>query len=223
MKVAILGGTGDQGFGLALRLAKNNKIIIGSRKKEKAEEAAKRAKEILKQRGIEADIIGLENKDAAKEGDVVILSLPYEYTLSTIKQLKEELKGKIVVSIGVPLATAIGDKPTRLLFPPDGSVAEMVQNVLKESKVVSAFQNICHAVLEDLDNPVDCDILVCGNDEEAKKVVIELANQIDGVRAIDCGNLEKSRIIEAITPLLIGLNIKYKSKGTGIRITNLHI
>ncbi|XRO77572.1 NADPH-dependent F420 reductase [Methanocaldococcus sp. 10A] len=223
MKVAILGGTGDQGFGLALRLAKNNKIIIGSRKKEKAEEAAKRAKEILKQRGIEADIIGLENKDAAKGGDVVILSLPYEHTLSTIKQLKEELKGKIVVSIGVPLATAIGDKPTRLLFPPDGSVAEMVQNVLKESKVVSAFQNVCHAVLEDLDNPVDCDILVCGNDEEAKKVVIELANQIDGVRAIDCGNLEKSRIIEAITPLLIGLNIKYKSKGTGIRITNLKI
>ncbi|ADC69202.1 NADPH-dependent F420 reductase [Methanocaldococcus sp. FS406-22] len=223
MKIAILGGTGDQGFGLALRLAKNNKIIIGSRKKEKAEEAAKKAKEILNQRGIEADIIGLENKEAAKEGDVVILSIPYEYTLSTIKQLKEDLKGKIVVSIGVPLATAIGDKPTRLLFPPDGSVAEMVQNVLKESKVVSAFQNVCHAVLEDLDNPVDCDILVCGNDEEAKKVVIDLANQIDGVRAIDCGNLEKSRIIEAITPLLIGLNIKYKSKGTGIRITNLEI
>ncbi len=223
MKVAILGGTGEQGFGLALRLAKNNKIIIGSRKKEKAEEAAKRAKEILKQRGIEADIIGLENKDAAKEGEVVILSLPYEYTLSTIKQLREELKGKIVVSIGVPLATAIGDKPTRLLFPPDGSVAEMVQNVLKESKVVSAFQNVCHAVLEDLDNPVDCDILVCGNDDEAKRVVIDLANQIDGVRAIDCGNLEKSRIIEAITPLLIGLNIKYKSKGTGIRITNLEL
>ncbi|CAB3288480.1 F420-dependent NADP reductase [Methanocaldococcus lauensis] len=223
MKISILGGTGDQGFGLALRLAKNNKIIIGSRKKEKAEEAAKRAKEILKQRGIEADIVGLENKEAAKVGDVVILSIPYEYTLSTIKQLKEELKGKIVVSIGVPLATAIGDKPTRLLFPPDGSVAEMVQNVLKESKVVSAFQNVCHAVLEDLDNPVDCDILVCGNDEEAKKVVINLANQIEGVRAIDCGNLEKSRIIEAITPLLIGLNIKYKSKGTGIRITNLEI
>ena len=223
MKIAILGGTGDQGFGLALRLAKNNKIIIGSRKKEKAEEAAKRAKEILKQRGIEADIIGLENKDAAKEGDVVILSIPYEHTLSTIKQLKEELKGKIVVSIGVPLATAIGDKPTRLLFPPDGSVAEMVQNVLKDSKVVSAFQNVCHAVLEDLDNPVDCDILVCGNDEEAKKVVIDLANQIEGVRAIDCGNLEKSRVIEAITPLLIALNIKYKSKGTGIRITNLEL
>jgi len=223
MKIAILGGTGDQGFGLALRLAKNNKIIIGSRKKEKAEEAAKRAKEILKQRGIEADIIGLDNKDAAKEGDVVILSIPYEYTLSTIKQLKEELNGKVVVSIGVPLATAIGDKPTRLLFPPDGSVAEMVQNVLKDSKVVSAFQNVCHAVLEDLDNPVDCDILVCGNDEEAKKVVMDLANQIEGVRAIDCGNLEKSRIIEAITPLLIALNIKYKSKGTGIRITNLEL
>ncbi|AEF96764.1 NADPH-dependent F420 reductase [Methanotorris igneus] len=219
MKIAILGGTGEQGFGLALRFAKNHEVIIGSRKKERAEDAAEKVKSILKERGIDANVRGLENKDAAKEGDIVILSLPYEYTLSTIKDLKEHLDGKIVVSIGVPLATAIGDKPTRPLPPPQGSVAEMVQEKLKNSKVVSAFQNVCCRALEDLDNPVDCDILVCGDDEEAKKVVMELAEEIEGVRAIDCGELEMSRIIEQITPLLIKLNIKYKLKGTGIRIT----
>jgi NADPH-dependent F420 reductase len=221
MKIAILGGTGEQGFGLALRFAKNHEVIIGSRKKEKAEDAAEKVKSILKERGIDANVTGLENKDAAKEGDVVILSLPYEYTISTIKDLKDVLDGKIVVSIGVPLATTIGDKATRPLLPPQGSVAEMVQEKLKNSKVVSAFQNVSSKALEDLDNPVECDVLVCGDDEEAKKVVMELAEEIEGVRAIDCGELEMSRIIEQITPLLIKLNIKHKLKGAGIRITGI--
>jgi hypothetical protein len=225
MKIAILGGTGDQGFGLALRFAKNHDIIIGSRKKEKAEEASSRAKEILLSKGISyKNIIGMDNKEASKEGDVVILSLPYQHTLSTLKDIKEDLTNKIVVSIGVPLATAIGDKPTRVSLPPQGSVAEMVQEYLKdlnELKVVSAFHNVCSKELEDLDHPVDCDILVCGDDIESKKVVMSLAEEIDGVRVIDCGKLELSRYIEQITPLLIGLNIKYKLKGSGIRITGL--
>ncbi len=222
MKISILGGTGDQGFGLALRFAKNHDIIIGSRKKEKAEDAANRAKEILSSKGMDyKSIIGMDNKESSKEGDVIILSLPYQHTLSTLKDLKEDLSNKIVVSIGVPLATAIGDKPTRVVLPPQGSVAEMVQDYLKDSKVVSAFQNVCSKELEDLEHPVDCDILICGNDIESKKVIISLAEEIDGVRAIDCGNLELSRYIEQITPLLIGLNIKYKLKGSGIRITGL--
>jgi NADPH-dependent F420 reductase len=222
MKIAILGGTGDQGFGLALRFAKNHDIIIGSRKKERAEDASNRAKEILLSKGINyKNITGMDNKEASKEGDVVILSLPYQHTLSTLKDIKEDLKNKIVVSIGVPLATAIGDKPTRVALPPQGSVAEMVQEYLKDSKVVSAFHNVCSKELEDIDHPVDCDILVCGNDDESKKVIISLAEEIDGVRAIDCGKLELSRYIEQITPLLIGLNIKYKLKGSGIRITGL--
>ena len=223
MKIAILGGTGDQGFGLALRFAKNHDIIIGSRKKEKAEDASNRAKEILISKGIAyKNITGMDNKEASKEGDVVILSLPYQHTLSTLKDIKENLTNKIVVSIGVPLATAIGDKPTRVVLPPQGSVAEMVQEYLKDSKVVSAFHNVCSKELEDIDHPVDCDILVCGDDVESKKVIISLAEEIDGVRAIDCGKLELSRYIEQITPLLIGLNIKYKLKGSGIRITGLH-
>ena len=222
MKIAILGGTGDQGFGLALRFAKNHDIIIGSRKKERAEDASNRAKEILLSKGINyKNITGMDNKEASKEGDVVILSLPYQHTLSTLKDIKEDLKNKIVVSIGVPLATAIGDKPTRVALPPQGSVAEMVQEYLKDSKVVSAFHNVCSKELEDIDHPVDCDILVCGNDDESKKVIMSLAEEIDGVRAIDCGKLELSRYIEQITPLLIGLNIKYKLKGSGIRITGL--
>jgi NADPH-dependent F420 reductase len=222
MKIAILGGTGDQGFGLALRFAKNHDIIIGSRKKEKAEDASNRAKEILLSKGINyKNITGMDNKEASKEGDVVILSLPYQHTLSTLKDIKENLTNKIVVSIGVPLATAIGDKPTRVVLPPQGSVAEMVQEYLKDSKVVSAFHNVCSKELEDIDHPVDCDILVCGDDVESKKVIMSLAEEIEGVRAIDCGKLELSRYIEQITPLLIGLNIKYKLKGSGIRITGL--
>jgi NADPH-dependent F420 reductase len=222
MKIAILGGTGDQGFGLALRFAKNHDIIIGSRKKERAEDASNRAKEILLSKGINyKNITGMDNKEASKEGDVVILSLPYQHTLSTLKDIKEDLKNKIVVSIGVPLATAIGDKPTRVALPPQGSVAEMVQEYLKDSKVVSAFHNVCSKELEDIGHAVDCDILVCGDDVESKKVIMSLAEEIDGVRAIDCGKLELSRYIEQITPLLIGLNIKYKLKGSGIRITGL--
>ena len=224
MKIAILGGTGDQGFGLALRFAKNHDIIIGSRKKEKAEDASNRAKEILISKGIAyKNITGMDNKEASKEGDVIILSLPYQHTLSTLKDIKEDLTNKIVVSIGVPLATAIGDKPTRVALPPQGSVAEMVQEYLKDSKVVSAFHNVCSKELEDIDHPVDCDILVCGDDVESKKIIMSLAEEIDGVRAIDCGKLELSRYIEQITPLLIGLNIKYKLKGSGIRITGINI
>ncbi|HIQ39439.1 MAG TPA: NADPH-dependent F420 reductase, partial [Methanothermococcus okinawensis] len=152
MKIAILGGTGEQGFGLALRLAKRYEIIIGSRRREKAEESAERIKKILSSKGISyKDVVGMENREASREGDIVILSIPYEYIISTVKDLKEELKGKTVVSIGVPLAGVIGDKPTRVVLPPQGSVAEMVQEYLKDSKVVSAFQNVSAKVLESID------------------------------------------------------------------------
>lgn len=222
MKIAILGGTGEQGFGLALRFGKNtnHEIIIGSRKEERAAEAAEKVKSVLTGRGIDANVLGLENSCAAKEGDVVILSLPYEYS-SIVKELKEFLAGKIVVSTGVALATVIGDKPTRPLPPPQGSVAEMIKEKLKDSRVVSAFQNISSVALEDLDNPVDCDLLVCGDNQEAKSVVMNLADEIPGIRTIDCGELEMSRIVEQITPLLIKLNIKYNIKGAGIRITGI--
>jgi len=222
VKVAILGGTGEQGFGLALRLAKNYKVIIGSRRREKAQEAAERIKEILSSKGIPyRDVVGMENREASREGEIVILSIPYQHILPTVGDLKEELKGKVVVSIGVPLASVIGDKPTRVVLPPQGSVAQMVQEYLKDSKVVSAFQNVSAKVLECIEEPVDCDILVCGDDEEAKRKVIEMVESIEGCRGIDCGNLEMSRYVEQITPILIGLNIRYRLKGSGIRITGL--
>ncbi|ABR54769.1 NADPH-dependent F420 reductase [Methanococcus vannielii SB] len=223
MKIAILGGTGDQGFGLALRFSKNHEILIGSRKAEKAVEASENALKILSEKKISTTIKGLTNSEASKLADVVIVSLPFEYTISTLKELKEELKGKIVVSIGVPLATAIGDKPTRVITCPQGSVAELIQEILPESKVVSGFQNICSKCLEDLDCEVNCDVLIAGNDVEAKKTVISLANEIPGIRGIDAGKLEISKFIEQITPLLIQLNIKYKLKGAGIQITGLNL
>ncbi|MBA2857477.1 hypothetical protein HNP93_000178 [Methanococcus maripaludis] len=223
MKIAILGGTGDQGFGLALRFSKNHEILIGSRKAEKAIEASENALKIISDKGYSANIKGMTNLEASKLADVVIVSLPFEYTISTIKELKEALKGKIVVSIGVPLATAIGDKPTRVIACPQGSVAELIQEMLPESKVVSGFQNICSKCLEDLDCEVACDVLIAGDDNDAKKVIVELASEIPGVRGIDSGKLEISKFIEQITPLLIQLNIKYKLKGAGIHITGLNL
>ncbi|MCS3921579.1 NADPH-dependent F420 reductase [Methanococcus voltae PS] len=228
MKVAILGGTGDQGLGLAMRFAmnENNKVIIGSRKEEKAMEAAKEAMQrldTLKSITSKITINAMTNLDAAKEADVVILSLPFEYTISTLKDLKEVLEGKIVVSLMVPLASAFGDKPTRVITCPQGSVAEMVQAYLPRSTIVSGFHNVCHKCLCDLENPIDCDVLIAGDDKEANKIVVELANTINGVRGIDCGKLEISRYIEQITPLLVQLNIKYKAKGTGLRITGLDL
>ncbi|MCS3900575.1 NADPH-dependent F420 reductase [Methanococcus voltae] len=227
MKVAILGGTGDQGLGLAMRFAMNeaNEVIIGSRKEEKAIEAAKEAMERLStvqsKDTKNISINAMTNLDAAKEADVVLLSLPFEYTISTLKDLKDALKGKIVVSLMVPLASAFGDKPTRVITCPQGSVAEMVQAYLPESTVVSGFHNVCHKCLCDLENPINCDVLIAGDDKEANKTVVELANTINGVNGIDCGKLEISRYIEQITPLLVQLNIKYKAKGTGLRITGL--
>ncbi|WP_423792954.1 NADPH-dependent F420 reductase [Methanocaldococcus indicus] len=218
MKIAIVGGTGDLGFGLALRLSKHYNIIIGSRKEEKAKKAAEEVKKLVK----DAKVEGKGNIEAVKEADVIILSVPYEYVLSTLKDLKEYLKNKIVVSVVVPLSTVIGDSPEKPLFPYDGSVAEMIQNYLKDSKVVGAFQNISYKSLRDLDNKVDADVLVCGDDEEAKKIVIEIANKIDGVRGIDAGKLEMSRIVEGLTPLLIGINKRYKSE-CSIKISNLKI
>jgi len=223
MKIAIIGGTGDQGFGLALRFSKKHEILIGSRKAEKAIEASENALKILSGRGESASITGMANIEASKLADVVIIALPFEYTISTLKELKEALKGKIVVSIGVPLATAIGDKATRVIACPQGSVAELIQEMLPESKVVSGFQNICSKCLDDLDCEVECDVLIAGNDNDAKKVIVELANEIPGVRGIDAGKLEISKYIEYLTPLLIQLNIKYKLKGAGIHITGLNL
>ncbi len=218
-KVSIIGGTGDQGFGLALRLLKaGEQVIIGSRQEQKAQESAAKLKETL---GGHIQVDGLPNDQAAAKGDVVILTVPFSAHMNTIKSIKDSIRsGSIFVNACVPLESEIGGKATRTIAVWDGSAAEQAaKNMPKGVMTVAAFNNISAEILQDLNVDVDCDVLVCGRDSEAKKVIMEIAEEIPKVRAIDAGPLENARTVEQITPLLIGLNIRYKCRGSGIRIT----
>lgn len=222
MKIAIVGGTGDQGLGLALRFANaGEEVIIGSRDVKKADNAISLVKNLLKE---EVDnISGATNEDAAEMGDIVILTVPLQAQMVTLNSIKDHLDGKILVDATVPLETCIGGAPVRFVNLWQGSAVERTAEFLKDKPVIiiSAFNNISAASLTNIESEVECDCLVSGEDDDAKSVVMELAEKIPGVRAIDCGGLENARIVEKITPLLINLNIRNKIKLAGIRITGL--
>lgn len=222
MKIAIVGGTGDQGLGLALRFAKaGEKVIIGSRDVKKALNAVNLVKNIIKEEI--NNISGATNSDAAREGDIVLLTVPLQAQMATLRSIKDGADGKIVVDATVPLESCIGGAPVRYVDVWQGSAVERTAEFLKDKdvKVISAFNNISAASLTNIGSDVDCDCLISGEDEEAKKVVMELAEKIPGVRGIDCGGLANARIVEKITPLLINLNIRNRIKLAGIRITGL--
>lgn len=218
--IAILGGTGDQGLGLALRFAKAGRpVVIGSRKLERAVDAANEVRAAVPG----ADVEGLENSDATKRAPIVILSVPFEHTAATVKGIQSSLApGQIVVSMGVPLATAIGDGAVRTIGIWQGSCAEMVEALVpKGVAVISAFQNVSAHRLRELAHPVECDVVVSGAVEPRKKVM-ELCALVPGLRAVDGGPLANARIVESVTALLIGLNVRYKvAEGIGVRFTGL--
>jgi NADPH-dependent F420 reductase len=223
MKVAIIGGTGDQGIGLALRLAKaGEEIIIGSRDVKKAENAVSLVKNMLNDETIE-NVKGMTNSEAAIAADLAILTVPLQAQIITLMGIKDEISGKILVDATVPLDSCLSGKPTRFVDLWEGSAAERSATFLadKDVKVVSAFNNISAASLTNIDEDVQCDCLISGDDTEAKAQVTELAEKIPGVRTVDCGPLENARIVEKITPLLINLNIRNRIKLAGIRITGL--
>lgn len=218
--IAILGGTGDQGLGLALRFARAGRsVVIGSRKLERAEEAALKVREAVP----EADVVGLDNEGATAGAPIVILSVPFEHFASTVKGVRDRLvEGQVVVSMGVPLATAIGDGAVRTVGIWQGSCAELVQALVPAGvHVVSAFQNVSAHRLQHLAEDVDCDVLVSGA-KGPRERVMGLCDLVPGLRAVNAGPLANARIVEEITALLIGLNVRYKvSEGLGIRITGL--
>ena len=218
--IAILGGTGDQGLGLALRFAKAGRpVVIGSRKLDRAVAAADEVRAAVPG----ADVLGLENAAATQKAPIVILSVPFEHTAGTVKGIKESLAGgQIVVSMGVPLATAIGDGAVRMLGIWQGSCAELVEALVPNSvAVVSAFQNVSAHRLRELEHPVECDVVVSGAAEPRKRVMA-LCALVPGLRAVDGGPLANARIVESVTALLIGLNIRYKvAEGIGLRFTGL--
>jgi NADPH-dependent F420 reductase len=218
--IAILGGTGDQGLGLALRFAKAGRpVVIGSRVEERAVAAAEQIRETVP----EAVVSGFENSLATPRARIVILSVPFEHMAGTLKSIRSALApGQIVVSMGVPLATAIGGGATRTVGVWQGSCAEMVAALVPTGiDVVSAFQNVSAHRLQHLTEPVDCDVLVSGG-KKARQTVMELCSLVPGLRAVDAGPLENARIVEELSALLIGLNLRYKvPEGMGLRITGL--
>lgn len=213
--IAVLGGTGNEGPGLALRWAKSGcKVIIGSRQAEKAERVASELNENLDGNFIE----GLSNEAAAQAAEIGILTVPYKAQEATLSSLREVLQGKILINVSVPLQPP---KVTQVNIPTGRSAGEEAQATLGEGvRVVSAFQNVGAAHLAEDEDKIDCDVLVCGDDKAAKAEAIALA-EAAGMRGFDAGPLQNSVAIEALTPVLIGINIRYKVKATGIKITGV--
>ena len=222
MKIAIIGGTGDQGLGLALRFVKSGEhVIVGSRDIKKAENAVKLIKDMLNDENL-PNLSAMTNEDATTNGDIVVLTVPLQAQMITLKSIKEYVQDKIFVDATVPLEGCIGGKPTRFVDLWEGSAAERSAAFLgNDVRVVSAFCNLSAASLTNINEDVECDCLISGDDSQANAIVMELAEKISGVRSIECGPLENARIVEKITPLLINLNIRNRIKLAGIRITGL--
>ncbi len=208
------------GRGLALRFAAaGRRVVLGSRRSERAEEAAR---EVIR-RLPDAEIVGTSNGEAITQASIVVVTLPFEHTCALLRELKDRFSAaQIVVSTGVPLASAVGDAPVRTLGVWQGSCAELVASCLPAGvSVVSAFQNVSAERLQLIDVPVDCDVVVSGP-REARRCVMALCQQIPGLRGIDGGSLENARVVEALTVLLIGMNRRYKvERGIGVRFTSL--
>jgi len=221
-KIAVIGGTGDLGFGLALRWAWAGKqILIGSRDEKKAQEAAQRLKEKLESG---ASVAGLENREACVEASVVVLAVPFTAQAGILKSIKDSVKHAILVDATVPLAATVGGRATRILGVPQGSAAQQARELAPASTpVLAAFHNVSAEALQDLSVVLDCDILVCGDDSQAKQTLLELIKLIPGLRPIDAGPLEMARVVESMTALLISLNQRYRVHHSGIRITGLPI
>lgn len=215
MKIAIVGGTGDLGEALVFRLAvSGHRVIIGSRKAETASAAVMKCKKILA--GFETVIYGLENPEAVKEADVVVISVPYKHVESTIEAIRPNLtSNQIIVSVVVPMEKE--GKFFRYTPPKEGSTAMQIKNLLPGMKMVAAFQNVSAKRLSVFEKEIyDIDIPVCGNSEDAIRMVCELAKEI-GLKPKIAGPIEISASIEAITPLLLNVAIMNEEKDLGIK------
>ena len=211
----MLGGRGAEGSGLAIRLARaGHQVIIGSRNPDKA---AKMCTQLNDRLGSPL-VTSMDNHGAATKAEIVVLTVPHAAQRTTVEEVRDALKGKILIDATVPL---VPPKVARVQLPPDGSAVAAVQTLLGKSvRVVSAFQNVSAHQLTDLEHEVNCDVLVCGDDIAARETVVELARGI-GLRAYHAGPICNSVAAEAITSILIAINIRYKVPGAGIRITGV--
>jgi NADPH-dependent F420 reductase len=216
--IPIIGGTGALGYGLAVRWAEaGEQIVIGSRKPERAAEAAERVRSAIEG----AQVEGLENGDAVKRGPIVFLTVPFRAQSETLTNLKDALsEGQILVDCTVPTAASISGKASRTVGVWQGSAAQQAEEMVPDGvTVISALHTVSAAALAEGD-AIDEDVLVCGDKKADKARVAELVERIEGVRAVNAGPLEMARIAETLTPLLIAINVRYKSRA-GIKITGL--
>jgi NADPH-dependent F420 reductase len=217
--VCIVGGTGALGFGLALRLGRAGvPIVIGSRDAGRAAEAAARASELVP----DGAFRGAENIQAVRGPELVIVAVPFRNQSETLTNLKNALtERQLLIDATVPLAAAVSGKATRTLGVWQGSAAQQAQEMAPAGiRVVSAFHTVSAPLLSDLAHELDEDVLICGDRPEDKQRVAALIEQIRGLRPVDCGPLELARILEALTPLMISINVRHKTRA-GIRITGL--
>jgi len=214
--VSIIGGTHGLGHGLAMRLAKANwKVIIGSRKLEKAQRISKEIAETL---GGKANVIGYENSRAASEADIVVFAVPFEAQETISEQIKGSLKpGTVVIDVTVPV-TKIENRFA--LIELEESASEKLRRLLPDYvDVVAAFKNVPAKALERISEPLNCDVIVCGDSEKAKKRVFKLIEAIEGARAVDGGSLKNARLLEALSVLLINLCVIHRVDSVGVRLT----
>lgn len=211
MKIALLGGTGDIAEGLVLRWSKaGHEIFIGSRSEEKAKGITDEYIKKLSSLGIEGKISGMANADAAKAAEVVIISIPPEYAAATISQIKDSFTDQIVVTPVVSMERH-EDKSFVYNPPPHGSSALEIKEALPETaRLVSAYHNLPAKELSKVEEELDYDVVICGDDEEAKEVVKKLTEDMPNMRVLDAGPLKLSSMIEAITPLIVNLNVRHK-------------
>jgi NADPH-dependent F420 reductase len=214
LTLSILGGTGNEGQGLAYRWAKAGyHVIIGSRTPEKAERVAAEVNQKLDQEAIE----GKGNEEAAQLCDIAVLTVPYSAHRATVEGLRAPLQGKVLVDVTVPITPPDVTVPD---LPPEGSACQEAQAILGENvQVVGAFQNISHVHLQK-DEPISCDVLVCGNSESARKQVLHLVTAA-GLVGWDAGDLRNASTIEGLTPILLGINKRHNLRSAGIRITGM--
>jgi NADPH-dependent F420 reductase len=212
--VAVVGGTGAEGSGLALRLAQAGvQVRIGSRNLEKAQQTAQRIGE---------PATGHTNADAVTGAAIVILTVPLSAQVETLKSIRGSFApGAILVDATVPLEVAIGGRVSRTLTLWDGSAAQQAARLIPGVPVVAAFHALSAEALTKLDHALDCDALICGDSAEAKTAVAQLAALIPGVRVIDAGPLDNARLLESAAALLISLNLRHKVKESGMRITGV--
>ena len=216
--IPIIGGTGALGYGLAVRLARAGQtIVIGSRKPERAEEAAAKLRDAV----AGAEVEGLPNDEAARRGPIVFLTVPFRAQSETLTNLKEALQdGQLLVDCTVPLAAAISGKATRTLGVWQGSAAQQAQEMAPDGvTVISALHTVSASTLAG-DGELDEDVLICGNRKADKARVAAIIDLIDGLRTVNAGPLDQARIVEPLTALLIGINSRYKTHA-GIKITGL--